>query len=150
MTFTAYLAKRTAASLLAVLGALCLVFFVSHVLPGNPVLSRATAASTQTIQQVQEQLGLNDPIGTQFVHYFSGLPHGDLGESYVSGRSVASDLRQRAPASIELALVRDAASRFSSASRSVSTPRSTRASSPTGSRARSARSRCRCPRSGSR
>ena len=104
MTFTAYLAKRTAASLLAVLGALCLVFFVSHVLPGNPVLSRATAASTQTIQQVQEQLGLNDPIGTQFVHYFSGLPHGDLGESYVSGRSVASDLRQRAPASIELAI----------------------------------------------
>jgi len=104
MKFATYLAKRTVASVLAVLGALCLVFFVSHVLPGNPVLSRATAASTATIQQIEDQLGLHEPIGTQFVHYFGGLFHGNLGDSYVSGRPVASDLSQRAPASIELAL----------------------------------------------
>lgn len=104
MKFATYLAKRTVASVLAVLGALCLVFFVSHVLPGNPVLSRATAASTATIQQIEDQLGLHEPIGTQFKHYFGGLFHGNLGDSYVSGRPVASDLSQRAPASIELAL----------------------------------------------
>jgi peptide/nickel transport system permease protein len=102
--FAGYLLKRTVASVVAVVGALCLVFFVCHVLPGNPVLSRATAASAQTIQQVQEQLGLNKPIGTQFAHYFGGLVHGDLGNSYVSGRAVGSDLAARAPASIELAL----------------------------------------------
>lgn len=104
MKYAGYLSKRTLASAVAVVGALCLVFFVSHVLPGNPVLSRATAASAQTIQQVQEQLGLNKPIGAQFVHYFGGLLHGNLGDSYVSGRPVGSDLASRAPASIELAL----------------------------------------------
>jgi len=104
MKFTSYLVKRTLASFLAVLGALCLVFFVSHVLPGNPVLSRATAASTATIQQVEQQLGLNAPLGTQFLHYFGGLLHGNLGQSYVTGTAVGSDLASRAPASIELAL----------------------------------------------
>lgn len=104
MKFASYLVQRTAASVLAVLGALCLVFLISHILPGNPVLSRATAASTATIQQVEQQLGLNAPLGTQFAHYFSGLVHGNLGDSYISGRPVASDLAQRAPASIELAL----------------------------------------------
>jgi peptide/nickel transport system permease protein len=104
MKFASYLAQRTAASVLAVVGALCLVFVISHVLPGNPVLSRATAAPTETIRQVEEQLGLNAPLSTQFGHYFSGLVHGNLGVSYVSGRPVASDLSQRAPATIELAL----------------------------------------------
>ena len=104
MKFATYLLKRTVASVVAVLGALCLVFFVSHVLPGNPVLSRATAASTATIQQVEQQLGLDEPVGTQFVHYFGGLVHGNLGHSYITGTSVGSDLAARAPASIELAL----------------------------------------------
>jgi peptide/nickel transport system permease protein len=102
--FAGYLGKRTLASVLAVLGALCLVFFVTHVLPGNPVLSRATNASTATIQQIEDQLGLHRPLGSQFTDYFSGLARGDLGDSYVTGRSVGSDLAQRAPASIELAL----------------------------------------------
>jgi peptide/nickel transport system permease protein len=102
--FAVYLAKRTVASVLAVLGALCLIFFISHVLPGNPVLSRATGASFGSIQQVEQQLGLNRPIGAQFIDYFSGLVHGNLGDSYTTGRSVGSDLSQRAPASIELAL----------------------------------------------
>lgn len=104
MKFATYLVKRTTASALAVVGALCLVFVVSHVLPGNPVLSRATSASAETIKQIEDQLGLNASLQTQFVHYFSGLLHGDLGDSYISGRSVASDLAQRAPASLELAL----------------------------------------------
>ena len=104
MRFAAYLGKRTVASVLAVLGALCLIFFVAHVLPGNPVLSRATNASAGTIQQVEDQLGLHRPLGSQFVDYFSGLAHGNLGDSYVTGRSVGSDLAARAPASIELAL----------------------------------------------
>jgi peptide/nickel transport system permease protein len=101
--FAAYLTRRTAASVVAVFGALILVFFISHVLPGNPVVSRATAASTETIQQIEDQLGLNRPLGQQFVDYFSGLFRGDLGDSYVTGRSVGSDLAQRAPASLELA-----------------------------------------------
>jgi peptide/nickel transport system permease protein len=104
MKFATYLLKRTIASLFAVFGALCLIFFVSHILPGNPVLSRATGTSLSTIRQIEQQLGLDRPLGIQFVDYFTGLLHGNLGDSYVTGRSVSSDLAQRAPASIELAL----------------------------------------------
>jgi peptide/nickel transport system permease protein len=104
MTFALYLARRTASSVVAVLGVLCLVFFVAHVLPGNPVLARATLASKSTILHVEQQLGLTRPLGTQFVDYMRGVFSGNLGTSYVTGDSVASDLAQRAPASIELAL----------------------------------------------
>ena len=89
MKFVAYIVRRTIASAFAVLGALCLIFFVSHVLPGNPVLSRATGSSLATIHQIEQQLGLNRPLGVQFADYFSGLAHGNLGESYSTGRPVA-------------------------------------------------------------
>ena len=104
MRFTLYLARRTIASLVAVAGVLCLVFFVAHVLPGNPVLARATLATKATIGRVEQQLGLTRPLATQFASYTRGVFHGDLGSSYVTGRPVVTDIAQRAPASIELAL----------------------------------------------
>jgi ABC-type dipeptide/oligopeptide/nickel transport system permease component len=104
MRLTLYLARRTFASVIAVLGVLCLVFFVAHVLPGNPVLARATNANQATIRRVEQQLGLTRPLGAQFVSYLRGLAHGNLGTSYLTGRPVATDISQRAAASIELAL----------------------------------------------
>ena len=86
-------------------GAVCLIFFLTHVLPGNPLLARVTLAGPATVSRIEEQLGLNRPLGAQFSDYIDGLRHGDLGESAVSGRPVSHDLRERAPATIELALV---------------------------------------------
>ncbi len=105
MKFALYLSRRTALSLVAVVGAVCLIFFITHVLPGNPVVARVTLAGPDTISRIEAQLGLDRPLGTQFVDYVKGLVHGDLGQSGVSGRSVTQDLKDRAPASLELALI---------------------------------------------
>jgi peptide/nickel transport system permease protein len=104
MRLALHLTRRTVASVIAVVGVVCLVFFVAHILPGNPVLARATQANQATIRRVEQQLGLTRPLATQFVDYMRGLIHGNLGTSYVTGRPVATDILQRAAASIELAL----------------------------------------------
>jgi peptide/nickel transport system permease protein len=99
-----YVLRRTAASLLALAGVLGLVFFICHVLPGNPIIARATQATKGTIDRIEHQLGLNRPLVSQFASYVSGLAHGDLGTSANTGNPVSTDLGQDAPATIELAL----------------------------------------------
>ncbi len=105
MKFALYLGRRSALSLLAVAGAVCLIFFITHVLPGNPLLARVTLAGPDAVHKIEQQLGLDRPLSTQFVEYVKRLGHGDLGTSDISGRSVGQDLKERAPASLELALV---------------------------------------------
>ncbi|MCL2611692.1 MAG: ABC transporter permease [Nocardioidaceae bacterium] len=48
--------------------------------PGRAVLG--TAASQQSVDAFNANLGLDDPFPVQFAHYFGGLLHGDLGTSY--------------------------------------------------------------------
>lgn len=102
MNLAKYVLRRAAISLVAIVGAVALIFFITHVLPGNPILARVTMAPPGTIEQINRQLGLDRPVYEQFLHYMQGLTHGDLGSSWVTGRPVLRDLMQRAPASLEL------------------------------------------------
>lgn len=104
MRLGAYLLRRTALSLVAVAGAVSLIFVITHALPGNPILARVTLASPDILNQINRQLGLDRPLSDQFARYLVGLAHGDLGQSWVTGRSVAQDLLSRVPASLELAV----------------------------------------------
>lgn len=104
MRFGAYLLRRTALSLVAVAGAITLIFIITHALPGNPILARVTLASPDILKQINHQLGLDRPLADQFGSYLLGLADRDLGQSWVTGRPVAQDLLSRLPASLELAV----------------------------------------------
>jgi peptide/nickel transport system permease protein len=62
---------------------------------------RAQAASVELLRQ---RLGLDRPAYEQYLSYLGGLLHGDLGDSYYFDRPVADALRERFPATAELAL----------------------------------------------
>jgi len=47
-------------------------------------------------------MGLNDPLWTQYFDYMAGLVQGDLGQSLISERNVATDLLDYFPATFEL------------------------------------------------
>ncbi|MDP8015167.1 ABC transporter permease [Prescottella equi] len=84
-----------------------IVFFVAHALPGDPVdqLTSTNATVTEAeIVEVRESLGLNASMPVQLWNYVTGLFTGDLGESFYSGRSVASLLADAVPVTVELAL----------------------------------------------
>lgn len=98
-----YLARRLGLSVLTLLGIVVVVFLVSRVLPGDAAALRAGPyADDARIEEVRQQLGLDRPIGEQFVGYVADVARLDLGTSSRSGQSVSGELLERLPASLEL------------------------------------------------
>jgi len=62
-------------------------------------------ASTAERAELAERLGLNDPFPIQFAHFVRDMARGEFGMSYRQGRPVKDLLMERAPATVELALL---------------------------------------------
>jgi peptide/nickel transport system permease protein len=87
------------------LGVSILVFAWVHALPGSPLQSllgeRATPA---LVKEYQQKYGLNRPIPLQYWDYVKTTATGQLGTSIATHRQVTTELRERFPATIELAV----------------------------------------------
>ncbi len=101
-----FVTARIASALVVVLGVACLVFFLIHLVPGDPVEvmlgERASVADREALRQT---LGLDRPIAVQLGHYLADLARFDLGTSLHSQRQISAILLERVPATAELALV---------------------------------------------
>ncbi len=85
-------------------GILTLVFSLIHLVPGDPAVQIAGEnARAEDVRQVRHALGLDQPLFTQYVNYLRAIAHGDLGRSFQTNESVSVQIRQRYPATIELA-----------------------------------------------
>jgi peptide/nickel transport system permease protein len=88
------------------LGLSILVFVWIRALPGGPAQAllgeRATA---QSVEEIEEQYGLDEPVHIQYWTYVKTIGQGDLGTSVTTRRPVTDELKQRFPATIELAFV---------------------------------------------
>jgi ABC-type dipeptide/oligopeptide/nickel transport system permease component len=103
VTILLYVARRLLYVVPQVIGISLVTFVIVRLLPANPAFALAgPAASEESIRQIEERLGLNDPILTQYWLYLKDLFHGDLGNSFVSGRPVVQDILDRLPATLEL------------------------------------------------
>jgi peptide/nickel transport system permease protein len=81
-------------------------FLMIHLIPGDPVRgSLGPTAPAALVAARREQLGLNDPLGTQYWHYVHGLFTGDLGTSLSSQLPVSGVISQRLPATLALAVL---------------------------------------------
>ncbi len=101
-----FLLRRLAQIVPTVLGLLVLIFFISRVMPGDPVrLALGPEATRDQIAAYQKKLGLDRPLPAQFGHYLVGLARGDFGESIRTYRDVRLDLLDFLPATVELVLV---------------------------------------------
>lgn len=100
----AYLLRRLGLAVIAIAGVLVIAFFLTHVIPGDPVAAiLGPQARESTIRETRERLGFDRPIYEQFFLYVGRLVRGDLGNSLATHRPVLHDLRDFFPATIELA-----------------------------------------------
>jgi len=75
-------------------------------IPGDPaVVAAGDGASADQIAQVRAELGLELPLWTQFLNYFSGILRLDLGNSFVSGESVSTLIFNRFPYTAAIAFL---------------------------------------------
>jgi peptide/nickel transport system permease protein len=85
------------------LGLSILVFLWIRALPAGPAQSLlGERATPETIRQIEEQYGLNEPIHVQYWSYLKTVGKGDLGTTIRTRRPVTDELKERFPATIEL------------------------------------------------
>src|SRR5438093_9293668 len=99
-------AKRMLIAVPSLVGVVIVTFLLTRALPGDPAAYFAGPAATEeAIEQIRVKLGLDKPLIIQFGRYVSDLAHGDLGTSLTTGQPVATEIRNRLPASAELTLL---------------------------------------------
>jgi ABC-type dipeptide/oligopeptide/nickel transport system permease component len=97
--------QRIAYTIPAVWLILTTVFLLIHIVPGDPVVQMlGEDARAEDLAQLRHALGLDAPLGTQYVRYLSGLFRGNWGTSFHFNGSVFAIVFQHFPATIELAL----------------------------------------------
>lgn len=100
-----YILRRVLATIPMLLAISVASFMLLHILPGDPTAvllgQRATAENKRALR---ERLGLDRPLPQQYVMYLADVSHGEFGESHRTNQLVSTELKQRIPATIELAV----------------------------------------------
>ena len=100
------LLKRLIFALPVAWAVVTLVFLLIHIVPGDPVRNAlGDNATEEQVATLKRELGLDLPLGQQYLNYWSGLVKGDLGVSLINPADRVFDkIISRYPATIELAL----------------------------------------------
>lgn len=99
-------ALRRLLSAIPVLFIVSLISFgLMRLIPGDPAASIAgTSATPAQIEQLRRDLGLDEPLLMQLLHYYQGLLQGDFGKSLLLGKGVLAATMERLPVTIGLSL----------------------------------------------
>ena len=80
-----------------------IVFLLIHLVPGDPIQQMlGEGASSADLQAARHAYGLDVPIGEQYVNYWRGVLHGNLGQSLRFNRNVAGVIAERYPFTLQL------------------------------------------------
>jgi peptide/nickel transport system permease protein len=80
-----------------------ITFGMIHLIPGDPAAAMAGLSATpDQIAVLRGQLGLDQPLPLQLLHWYGALLHGDLGRSLLMGQPVAQVTLARLPVTIAL------------------------------------------------
>ena len=100
-----YLFTRLAYMLPVVWLVVSVVFLLIHLVPGDPIQAMlGESAASADIQAARHAYGLDVPLSTQYVRYWGGVLHGDLGQSLRLNKPVRSLVAQAYPATLSLTL----------------------------------------------
>ncbi|MFQ5893188.1 MAG: glutathione ABC transporter permease GsiC, partial [Nitrospinota bacterium] len=77
-----YVLRRIGLLVPVVLGVVTVVFLIVHLIPGDPIeIMLGEEARAVDKEALRHELGLDQPLHLQYVHFLSGLARGDLGQS---------------------------------------------------------------------
>ncbi|HTM88793.1 MAG TPA: ABC transporter permease [Terriglobales bacterium] len=98
-----YLGVRLLYTLPVIWLVVSIVFLLIHLVPGDPIQQMlGEGAAATDMQAARHAYGLDVPLGQQYIHYWSGVLHGNLGPSLRFNQGVSSLIAQRYPYTLEL------------------------------------------------
>ena len=99
-----YIGRRILMTLPVLAVVMVIVFLLAHLGPGDPaVIIAGDLATTEQIESIRTQLGLDQPLLTQFTTWLGRVLQGDLGTSIFSHRPVTELILQRVEPTLALA-----------------------------------------------
>ena len=102
----AFIVKRLITLVPLLVGIIFVVFLLLKITPGNPAREAVgLRASPQAVAQAAREMGLDQAVPGQFLHYLGQAIQGNLGYSFKTNSSVISVLRPEAPITIWLLVV---------------------------------------------
>ncbi|MDI2587617.1 ABC transporter permease [Psychrobacillus sp. NEAU-3TGS] len=100
-----YILKRLVDLLPTIFVVAIIVFVITRLIPGDPAaVMLGPQASVEDIQELRDDLGLNEPLHTQFFQYIGDLVQGDFGVSLTYNQPVISLIMDRFPNTLILAI----------------------------------------------
>jgi peptide/nickel transport system permease protein len=100
-----FLVRRLLLLVPILVGLSILVFVWVRALPGSPADSLLGERSTpQLVAEYEERFGLNEPIYVQYWKYVKTTASFDFGVSSATHREVTDEIKERFPATVELAI----------------------------------------------
>jgi peptide/nickel transport system permease protein len=98
-----FVGRRLVQLLPVAVGVTIVVFFMIHLIPGDPARTiLGIRATPRAIAILHSQWGLNRPLASQYWLFLDRLLHGNLGQSLIYGGSAASLILQHVPATLWL------------------------------------------------
>ena len=99
-----YVVRRLLLLIPIMFGVSILIFFWIRLLPGGPAEALlGERATPELVAAYRERYGLDEPIYKQYLKYVKATAQGDFGVSVASHRQVTDEIKQRFPATMELA-----------------------------------------------
>ncbi|MDR2183816.1 MAG: ABC transporter permease [Clostridiales bacterium] len=99
-----FILKRLLMMIPVLLGVVFIMFVISQLTPGDPVLAiLGEVATPEAVAALREQMGLDQPWLMQFFNYVVGVVQLDFGTSWQSGRPVFTEIFARFPNTMQLA-----------------------------------------------
>jgi peptide/nickel transport system permease protein len=99
----AYALRRLLLAVPVLFGVSVLVFSVLHLAPGDPAAIMLGAQATkEDVQRLHRDLGLDQPLVVQYLHWIGQVARGDLGRSIPLGRAVLPEVLLRFKATLVL------------------------------------------------
>ena len=101
MALLRYLLLRIIQSVLLLFLVSIITFVLVNKAPGLPEIVADLDITEEEQDRMIRNLGLDLPIHVQYLDWAEGVIHGDIGNSYLSGRPVIDLIKKALPASIK-------------------------------------------------
>jgi len=100
-----YALRRVILTIPILLGLSIIVFAFVRALPGGPAIALLGERGTEEQEeQIEEELGLDQPVYVQYGRYMSNVLSGDLGTSTRTRQPIVEELKLKFPATFELSI----------------------------------------------
>jgi|YelNatPaOPRAMG01_1025707.scaffolds.fasta_scaffold00315_14 peptide/nickel transport system permease protein len=100
-----YIIRRLFLTIPTIIGIITITFLLMYVVPGDPVrILMGQRGDPATIAMIRKEMGLDDPIMTQYFRFLWNILRGNFGRSYATNRLVLPEILSRFPATLKLAL----------------------------------------------